>query len=115
MNSDPLELTFSAAASLHAYGMQEERLARVAARRAFVEMKMTFMRAAADIPGSTGALLQRKVRLSTEVIELWRLRGALFAALPHDQGPFDMHRHELMQQLENIFPEGGGNTAFVPL
>lgn len=107
-----LELSFNRAADLPLFGMPEDRLARVAARRAFVEMKACFMRAAAEIEGSTGALLQRKVRLAGEVIELWRLRHAVVAALPLSA---EMHRRELRQQIDSAFPEGGGNTGFVPL
>lgn len=114
MHTPPVEITFSHA-ELYAYGMPEDRVARMAARRAFVEMKTCFMNAAQDIPGYAGTLLQRKVRSTSEVIELWRLRGAIFAALPHDQGRCDMHRQELSQLLDVAFPEGGGNTAFIPL
>ena len=113
MDPAPLERMFNHAAALHGCGLPEERLARMAARQAFVEMKLCFMGAAAAIEGNTGAHLQRKVRLASEVIDLWRLRAALFAALPPGSG--DAHRQELQQQLEVAFPEGGGNTAFVPL
>ncbi len=115
MNTPSFELTFNRAADLPVFGMPEDRLARLAARRAFVEMKACFMRAAAEVEGSTGALLQRKVRLASEVIELWRLRLALFAALPRHKASAEMQRQELMQQIDSAFPEGGGNTAFVPL
>lgn len=114
MNTAMQELTFNHANHLPAFGMPEDRLARMAARRAFVEMKTCFMRAAADIEGSTGALLQRQVRLAGEVIELWRLRHAVLSALPQSQAS-EMHRQELMQQIDSAFPEGEGNTAFVPL
>ena len=114
MNTVSQELTFNHAADLHAFGMPEDRLARMAARRAFVEMKTCFMRAAADIEGSTGVLLQRKVRMASEVIELWRLRHAVLGALPRDKESSEMHRQELMQQI-GAFPEGNGSTAFVPL
>ncbi|MEO8152289.1 MAG: hypothetical protein ABI605_04400 [Rhizobacter sp.] len=115
MNTASLELTFNRVADLQAFGMPEDRLARTAARRAFVEMKTCFMRAAADIEGSTGALLQRKVRGASEIIELWRLRHAVMAALPRDKASTNMHRQELTLQIDSAFPEGGGNTAFVPL
>jgi hypothetical protein len=115
MNTAFAELSFHRAADLHAFGMPEDRLARMAARRAFVEMKTCFINAAAEIEGATGALLQRKVRMAGEVIELWRIRHAVLAALPRDKASADMHRRELTQQIDSAFPEGGGNTAFVPL
>ena len=97
------------------YAHAQDRLARMAARRAFVEMKTCFMRAAADIDGNTGALLQRQVRMASEVIELWRLRHALLSALPAGKASSEMHRQELMQQIDSAFPEGEGHTAFLPL
>ena len=39
-------------AAAHGHGMPDDRLARMAARRAFVEMKQVFMRAAADVDGT---------------------------------------------------------------
>lgn len=104
LNADPMP-----------YGMPDERLARMAARRAFVEMKSSFMRAVAQIEGQAGATLQRKVRLSGEVVELWRLRHAVLGALPRDTVESIYMRQELMHQLDSAFPEGGGPTAFVPL
>jgi hypothetical protein len=112
MNTATFEATVEQSAGLQAFGMPGDRLAHMAARRAFVEMKTCFMRAAADIDGTTGALLQRKVRLASEVIELWRLRHALLTALPRDQAT-DMHRRELRRHLDSAFPES--ITALTPL
>lgn len=96
------------------FGMPDERLARMAARRAFVEMKSSFMRAAAQIEGHLGATLQRQVRLSGEVMELWRLRHTVLGALPRDTVESIYMRQELMHQLDSAFPEGSDATAFVP-
>ncbi|QPF73756.1 hypothetical protein G8A07_13030 [Roseateles sp. DAIF2] len=57
---------------------------RVAARRAFIELKLGFTRAAAAVPGPDGADLQSQVRHASEPIELWLLRGRLLAALPDE-------------------------------
>jgi hypothetical protein len=102
-------------AASQSFGMPDERLARVAARRAFVEMKHAFMRAAADIDGGIGELLQRKVRSATEAVELWRLRAVLLASLAahHERTP--LHRWELHRQLDSVFPEHGTGTGCVPL
>ncbi|MET0334687.1 MAG: hypothetical protein ABW190_10490, partial [Rhizobacter sp.] len=59
-------------------------------------------------------MLQRKVRLAGEVVELGRLGHALLAALPHGKADADMHRQELLLQLESAFPEGAA-TSFLPL
>ncbi len=97
------------------FGMPDERLARMAARRAFVEMKSAFMRAAAAIDGHMGATLQRQVRVSGEVMELWRLRHAVLGALPRDTVESIYMRQELMYQLDSAFPEAGDSTVFLPL
>jgi hypothetical protein len=83
--------------------VSDERLARVAARRAFVEMKVTFMRSAALVRGSAGPMLQRQVRLATEVSQLCRLSDSLFGALPPDAAE---HRAELQYHLDSAFPAG---------
>lgn len=100
---------------LPGFGLPEERLARVAARRAFVDLKTSFMRATADIEGSMGELLQRKVRHTREAVELWRLRSAVFAALPTHNESSLLHKLELHQQLDSVFPQSGEETGFVPL
>ena len=81
--------------------VSDERLARVAARKAFVEMKVSFMRSAALVRGSAGPLLQRRVRLATEVAELCRLSDSLIDLLPHDARG---HREELRHHLDSVFP-----------
>jgi hypothetical protein len=114
MNAVPFEIALHHAAS-QSYGLPDERLARVAARRAFVEMKHAFMRAAADIDGTVGELLQRKVRLATEAVELWRLRAVVLASLAEQHERTPLHRLELHRQLDSVFPERGDYTDFVPL
>jgi hypothetical protein len=98
-----------------AYGLPQERLARVAARRAFVEMKIAFMQATSSIEGSLGVLLQRKVRQTCEPIELWRLREVVLQSLPPQHPRTSSHRMELRQQLDSLFPDSGCETDWVPL
>jgi hypothetical protein len=87
------------------FNLPDERIARIAARRAFVELKLSFMRAAADIDGPEGALLQRQVRRASEPVHLWRLRAAVLASLRahHERTP--VHRLELRRQLDSIFAD----------
>ena len=114
MNATPLDITLNHA-SLQSFGMPDDRLARVAARRAFVELKQVFMQAAADIEGPIGDMLQRKIRSATEAAELWHMRIAVWDALhaEHDNTP--RHRLALRSQLDNMFPEYRPNTSFMPL
>ncbi len=98
-----MDSTLSEAAS-QSFGMPSERLARVAARRAFVEMKLRFMQAAQDVPGPRGERLAARVRSSSQAVELWRLRDELFEALDCDSERSELHRQEIRQQLNQVFP-----------
>jgi hypothetical protein len=102
-----IELALSGGISADAHGfisMSGERVARVAARRAFVEMKLRFMQAARDIPGTCGESLARQVRGCTQAIELWRLRGELFEALDRCPGErTSLHQQEIRRQLGGVF------------
>ena len=94
------------------YGLPEERHARIAARRAFVEMKLCFMRAAADIEGAIGESLQFRVRQASEAVELWRLRSAILADLPEQHERTRTHRFELHRQLDSIYPETAVSSLY---
>ena len=100
-NTTTMELIDTHAAR-HGFGLPDARLARVAARRAFVEMKICFMRAAARIEGANALQIQREVRMALEITDLWRLRGALFDSLPQESHG-DVHREEMRRHLESGF------------
>lgn len=87
------------------HGLPEERYARIAARRAFVEMKQCFMRATADTAGRDRPRLIHAVRQAREAIELWRLRDDILAALPRGCERAAAHRMELHRQLDSVFPD----------
>ena len=97
---------------LPGYGLPEERMARMAAQTAFTDLKFSFMRATADIEGGLGLLLQRQVLVAKEAIELWRLRGAVLAAMPLQSERSRMHKAELHQQLDSVFPNCGHINGF---
>jgi hypothetical protein len=97
---------------LPGFGLPEERMARMAAHTAFTELKYSFMRATAEIEGGIGLLLQRQVLLAKEAVELWRLRGAVFAALPLHSERSRLHKAELHQQLDSVFPDCGDINGF---
>lgn len=89
-------------------GQPHERRGRVAARRAFVDLKLSFMRAAAQAPGETGRHLQQLVRQACEPIELWLIRSTLLAALPDEREDWDntaAHAQAMQQALAQAFPE----------
>lgn len=93
----------------------DQRTLRIAARRAFVEMKLRFINAASDIEGPIGDLLRHKVRIADEPPHLWRLRSALLAELPtwHHRTPY--HRNALRYQPDTHFSDSGSDTCFAPL
>ena len=97
---------------LPGFGLPEERMARMAAQTAFTELKFSFMQATADIEGGLGLLLQRQVLLAKEAVELWRLRGAVFAAMPLQSERSRLHKAELHQQLDSVFPDCGDINGF---
>ncbi len=88
-----------------AFNLPDERIARIAARRAFVELKLCFMRAAADIDGPSGALLQQRVRHTREPVHLWRLCAAVLAGLRERHERTPLHRLELHRRLDSIFAD----------
>lgn len=99
----------------HGHGMPDDRLARVAARRAFVEMKQVFMRAAADAEGSVGEMLRHRVRAANEPVELWRIRAVILASLPSHHERSLVHRIELHRQLDSLFPFNACDTEAMPM
>lgn len=95
-------------------GLPQERLARIAARRAFVEMKLRFIEAVAYIDGSRGDWLRYQVRQAQEPVDLWLLRGAVFSAI----GGRDEHsrrtRLDLHRALDSVFPDSGELAPYLP-
>lgn len=83
-------------------GHPGERRGRIAARRAFVDLKLSFTRAAAELADSYGHELQAQVRQACEPIELWLLRTALLTALPDER--VESHRRAIELALGQVFP-----------
>ncbi len=111
----PQQMAGYSLAVAHGHGMPDDRLARMAARRAFVEMKQVFMRAAADVEGSVGEMLNLRIRAANEPVELWRLRAVLLASLPSHHERSLIHRIELHRQLDSLFPFNVTDTEVLPL
>jgi hypothetical protein len=105
MNPHPAHAAFLEHHPLLGFSLPAEREARFAARRYFVEMKLAFMRAAAEVPGSRGMALQLQVRRAHELADLLVLHKDIFDALPRDGARFRSLREELNRQLDRLFPE----------
>lgn len=90
-------------------GLPQDRAARMAARRAFVEMKLLFLRATSPLEDRKGEWLRNQVRLAYDPIDLWILRGPVLRALSQDDGRLHRGlRAELYRSLDSIFPEAFG-------
>jgi hypothetical protein len=92
-------------------GLPQDRAARIAARRAFVEMKQLFLRAAEDLSGHKGAWLGRRIRAAADADDLVLLRAPLVAALREDEARTRAMRAELYRSLDRAFADGGRRTA----
>ena len=73
-------------AALPGAGLPGDRMARLAARTAFVELKLGFIEAVGQIRGRDGDWLRQQVRHAEEPVDLWMLRGPLFDALSVEDG-----------------------------
>lgn len=99
----PAPRHYMLSSSLPGAGLPSERLARIAARRAFVTLKAVFLEAVSDLPGATGDWLRHQVRAAETPGDLWMLRAPAYAALA---GPEQRaRRHALRRGLEMLFPD----------
>ena len=86
------------------------RSARMASRRAFVEMKQLFMRAVENLEHRKGAWLRAQVRAAEDPVDLWLLRGPLLATLREDDVATRTMRAALYRSLDRTFPEAFGGA-----
>ena len=69
-------------AALSGIGTPQDRHTRLAARRAFVSLKQTYMLAIDAVNGPRAEWLRFQVRHAEEPADLWLLRAAVFDTLP---------------------------------
>ncbi len=93
-------------------GLPQDRHARIAARRTFVGLKQRFISAVDGLDGLRGDWLRRQVRHAHEPVDLWLLRGAVFAALGLHDDTNRRTRDELHQVLDSVFPDNGEVLPF---
>lgn len=100
---------FGAAAApvLPGPGLPHDRHARIAARRTFVDLKHQFMAAIETLDGARGDWLRYQARQAHEPVDLWLLRGAVFAALEMQDEYGLRTRNDLHRALESVFPDNG--------
>jgi hypothetical protein len=102
----------TASATLPDAGLPQDRQARIAARRAFVELKQRFMAAVASLDGMRGDWLRYQVRQAHEPVDLWLLRSAVFDALERHDHYHRRTRHDLRRALDSVFPDSGELLPF---
>ena len=94
-------------------GLPHDRMARLAARQAFVVLKATFMHAVDDLEGDEGDWLRHQVRAAEEPTDLWLLRAPVFAALAGVGSERQIRRRALRRGIGTLFPETGPASGFV--
>ncbi|MEY2892787.1 MAG: hypothetical protein RJA98_2695 [Pseudomonadota bacterium] len=82
--------------------LPDPRRDRIAERRTFVELKQTFMQAAAHIPGRLGNVLAQRLRQSSDLESLLQLRHPLLAGLSPDNPSCETHRTLVEAHLKRI-------------
>jgi hypothetical protein len=102
-----------ARAALSGAGMPDDRQARIAARRAFVNLKQTYLLAIETLPGPRAEWLRFQIRHAAEPADLWLLRAAVFEALPRQD--YRDERETLQRGIETVFPSSHAHSGFAPL
>lgn len=94
-------------------GMPDDRQARIAARRAFVNLKQTYLLVIEAVPGPRAEWLRFQIRHAAEPADLWLLRAAVFDALPRQD--YGSERETLQRGIETVFPSSHAHSGFAPL
>lgn len=106
---------FFGAGELPGAGLPQDRAARLAARRAFVELKQVFTSAIAALPGPRGEWLRAQVRACEEPVDLWLLRASVLEALAERDDTTRHWRRELRRSLSALFPQAEQHSGFASL
>ena len=112
MIQQPQPRHFMPSAALSGAGLPNDRMARLAARRAFVDLKLTFMEAVRSLPEHRGDWLRQQVRCAEEPVDLWLLRAPLFAALTGPDPELRGQRLRLRRGLDSLFPDREPASGF---
>jgi hypothetical protein len=97
-------------AALAHHGLPADRRATLAARRAFVQLKQTFLQAIDSSPAPRADWLRQQVRAAEEPADLWQLRTAVFDALPAHGS--QRTRAALQRDIDSTFPLSDLDSVF---
>jgi hypothetical protein len=111
----PLPRRFVASAALPGAGLPHDRASRIAARRAFVELKQAFAGAVARVEGRQGDWLRQQIRAAEDPLDLWMLRAPVMEALATRDDSTRAWRQELKRGLSSLFPDTEHASGFAAL
>lgn len=103
---------FFTATALPGAGLPHDRMSRLAARRAFVDLKTVFIAAVTEIPGRHGDWLRSQIRAAEEPVDLWLLRAPVLQTLASRDEAATRWRRQLRSSLETLFPDCEQASAF---
>ena len=119
----PAHFVNPSVAGLADAGMPQERAARIAARRAFVDLKLTYLGALDSLdaeapacappglPETTLNWLRHQVLHAEDPVDLWLLRAPMFAALSGVLPQRRQQRQALRRALQTLFPDSEEDDA----
>lgn len=93
-------------------GMPGDRGARIAARQAFVSLKLSYLQALETVPDADWLRIQ--VRAAEEPVDLWLLRAPVFSALGGVDHDRRTRRQMLRRSLDSVFPDLDSPSDFAP-
>jgi hypothetical protein len=96
-------------------GLPGDRMARIAARRAFVELKQTYLLALSEASEDEAGWLRNQVRSAEQPVDLWLLRAPVFAVLSGTDPDRRRRRQMLRRGLDSMFMDTQPPSSFVSL
>ena len=103
---------FTLDSGLPGAGFPDDRASRLAARRRFVEIKLSFLEALDSVGDPELAWLRNQVRGAEEALDLWLLRAPMFVAIGAPE--HKALRQSLRRGLEALFPDSQPASDFSP-
>jgi len=94
-------------------GLPGDRGARIAARNAFISLKLTFLEALEPVAGAEW--LRGQILSAEEPVDLWLLRAPVFALLCGTDTDCRSRRQMLRRGLDSMFPDLDAPSNFAPL
>jgi hypothetical protein len=114
MQPQPAPRHFVASPALPGAGLPHDRMARLAARQAFVQLKQVFNEALVLLDEPRAGWLREQVRRAEEPVDLWLLRSPILAALAGADPQRRHLRRRLRAGLDAVFLDSGPPSGFSP-